>query len=811
MDRWWQDFRFGARSLRRRPAMTALALLTMALCIGANTAIFSVVHGVLLEPLPFQRPDRLVVLYESAPKLGMPQMGCSPANFNDWRQRNRVFSSLSAYHRRHFTLTGHGEPVALTGAEVSGDFFRTLGVRPLAGRWFLPEDDRPQAEKTVVLSAGLWRRRFGGDAGVLHRRIVLDGVPYAVIGVAPATLQLPGASDLWAPLALDYAKERRGAHYLGTVARLAPGVKLAGAQAELSAIAAQLARQFPADDADWGVVVGGLQDLLVEDIRPALTVLQVAVWMVLLIGCVNVASLLLARIASRGREIAVRAALGAGRWRLARQVGAEGLILSCAGGALGLLVAWWGTPALIALDPDAIPRPEAIGLRAPVLAYALLVSAATGVACGLLPALSATGASLYGELRGGGRSIAGDGGGGRGRGRAARRILVVAQVALAVTLLVGAGLLLASFSRLQAVDAGFHAPGVITAQVTLPPARYRDLPRQVELFQRVLQRIGALPGVEHAAAIDALPLAGAYQYVEVAAEGRRHASPGEDHTGRGSIVSPDYFRALRIPLLAGRGFSERDDLGSPPVAIVSRFAASRLWPGQDAVGRRLTIGKLPGRPDALWWTVVGVAADVRDTDLATEPQVEVYFPQFQIGGARAALLARGAGDPWRLVASIRSAVRQIDPDLPLDRVRTLEEVVTAALAGNRVKTLLLSVFAGLAVGLAILGVYGLISQSVGERRHEISLRMALGSQRGDAVRLLVRQGMTLVGGGLAIGLAGAFGFSRLLQDQLYKVAAADRWTYGAVLALLAAVALLAAWLPARRAARADPIDALRHE
>jgi putative ABC transport system permease protein len=802
----WQDLRFAARSLPRAPGFAAFTLLTLALVLGANTAIFSVVEGVLLRPLPFPQPDELVVVAENGPSPALLYMSCSPPNFDDWRRQNHVFASLTAYRRGRFALTGGAGPQALDGAAVTGDFFRTLGVRPLAGRLLEPADDRPGGEPVVVLGADLWHRRFGGDPAIVHRRIALDGRSYTVVGVAPATLQYPETSGLWVPLGLDYAKERRQAHYLGVLGRLKPGVSLARAQAEMSAIAGRLERQYPAEDKGWSVALTGLKDSTVQTIQPALAMLQLAAWLVLSIGCANVANLLLARMGSREREIAVRAALGAGRWRLARQIAAESVILFSAGGALGLLLAGWGTRSLVALDPGAIPRAETIGIDLRVLAYTLLVSVATGAVCGLLPALAATGGHLEEALRQGGRALAG----GR-RGRLARRALVLGEVALTLMLLVGAGLLIRSFSRLQAVDLGFRPQGVLAATLTLPAARYPDPALQGRFFERAVERIAALPGVEHAASIDALPLSGSTQVVEVAAEGRPPLKPGEDPGGDGSMVSPDYFAAMKIPLLAGRCFSEGDDLKSTPVVIVSRFAAARLWPGQDAIGRRLTFGRLPTRPEARWWRVVGVVGDVRDTAPGLKPQMEVYIPQLQISGARSTLVVRTAGDPRRLIAPIRRAVQELDPDLPLFRVETLEQVVAATLAENRVKTLLLGIFAGLALVLAAAGVYGLVSHSVGERGREIGIRVALGEQRDEVVRMIVGQGMRVVAAGLALGMAGAYAFGRVLAGQLYQVGVADPWTFAGAPIVLAAVALLANWLPARRATRRDALEALREE
>ena len=534
MDTWWQDLRFGIRSLLRHPAVAALGLLTLALGTGANTAIFSLVDGVLLKPLPFPHSERIVILVDNAPKLGLTEFASSPPNFKDWRGQNRVFSSLDAMRLRRFTLTGDGgEPEALAGAAVTGDFFRTVGVLPLAGRLLAPQDDRPGGERVVVLSAALWRRRFGGDPGILQRRITIDGLPYTVVGVSPRTFDFPRALELWVPLALDYAKEDRGSHYLHVIGRLKPGVSLARAQADMSAIAGRLERQFPAQDASWGVALTRLQDYLVEEVRPQLLVLQAAVWVVLLIAGTNVANLLLARMGARRREIAVRAALGAGRLRMVRQIVAESTLLFVAGGALGLLVAHWGTRLLIALDPDAIPRAEEIGIDGRVLAYALLVSMVTGVLFGLVPALSAIGGNPYGALREGGPAVAS----GR-RARRASSVLVLAEVALALVLLVGAGLLIQSFARLVAVHPGFDPQGVITVRLSLPAARYPDAPRQSAFWEQVLARLRTLPGVEQAAIIYPLPLSDSNQFFPFVAEGRPAPKPGSNRTPTGTSSAP---------------------------------------------------------------------------------------------------------------------------------------------------------------------------------------------------------------------------------------------------------------------------------
>jgi putative ABC transport system permease protein len=807
MDSLWKDLRFGVRTLLRSPAVTALALLTLALGIGANTAIFSVVSGVLLEPLAFPRPDELVVVIDSAPKLGFPQFSASPPNFKDWREQNQVFSSLDAMARGRFTLTAKGaQPQAVAGAEVTGDFFRTLGVRPHLGRLLAPADDRPGGERVAVLSHELWHRRFGGDPGILNRRITIDGRAHTVVGVAPPALKFPRQSELWVPLALDFSKSSRGAHYLSVVGRLKPGVSLERAQADLSAIARRLELQYPAQNTDWGVVLTRLRDVMVRDIRPALTMLQRAVWVVLLIACANVANLLLARMGSREREIAVRTALGAGRLRLARQIIAESVILFAAGGALGLLVALWGTRTLVALNPDAIPRAEGIGIDARVLVYTLLISVATGVVFGLVPALSAIGGRLSGALKEGGRAMAG----GR-RGNLVRDVLVIGEVALALMLLVGAGLLIQSFARLQSVDPGFKPRGVITAQVSLPAVKYPDDPRQAAFFQHALERIRSLPGVQHAASIYPLPLSsGSGFQLSFVVAGRPVPKPGEEQSAHVRFISPDYFRTMEIPALKGRAFTEQDGIDDQRVAVVNREMASRIWPGVDPLGQRLTFGD-PTQPTAKWMTVVGVVADVRGSNLGNESEMELYCSQYQNPSSEAALVVRTAADPLSLVAPIRRALQEIDGDLPLDKVQTMEQVVSSSLAQNRVKTVLLGIFAALALVLAAVGVYGLVSFSVAQRTHEIGIRIALGARRVEVLAMIIRQGMKLIAIGLAVGLGGAFASSRLLADQVYKVSVVDPLTYIGVPVVLTAVALLANWLPARRATRVDPLAALRSE
>ena len=805
METWLQDLRFGVRTLRRTPLATGVALLILALGIGANTAIFSVISGVLLEPLPYPRPERLILAIDSAPRHGFPSFASSPPNFRDWREQNRSFQTLDAYDSECYNLAGGARPVAVQGAAVSGDFFRTLGVVPLHGRFFRPEDDRPGAEPVAVVSYDLWRSTFGADPGLVGRRIQLDGRARTVIGIAPRGLAFPRRAAVWLPLALDYAKEGRGGHYLVVLGRLKPGVTLPQAQADMSAIAARLERLYPVTNTAWGVRLEPLLDRMIADVKPALVLLERAVWVVLLIACANVANLLLARTSSRGRELAVRAALGAGRRRLIRQVVSESVVLFTGGGALGLAFAWAGTRALLAVNPDAIPRAEAVGLDGRVLLYTLAVSLVSGVLVGLVPALSAAGGRLYASLREGGRAVAGG-----QRSRLLRHGLVMGEVALALALLITAGLLLRSFARLQAVRPGFEPRGVITAVLSLPDVKYPDEARQAQFFAQLLPRVQSLPGVAHAATVFPLPLSGDNYVLSFAVAGRPTPAPTEVPRANVVAISPDYFHTMAIPLLAGRAFTDQDRIGSLPVLIVNRVMARKIWPGESPLGKRITFDP-PADPKARWLTVVGLVGDVRAAALSKEPASQAYWPQLQRPFGEVALVLRTSRPPALLVPPVREAVQALDRELPLDRVQALETVVAASLAGSRVKTLLIGVFGALALLLAAVGIYGLVSYTVAQRTHEIGIRVALGAGHRAVQGMVIGQGMGLVAAGLAAGLALAWAAAGLVADQLFEVSATDPLTWAGVPLVLAAVALLANWLPARRATRVDPLETLRAE
>ncbi len=805
MESFWHDLRFGVRMLRRNPLTTGLALLILALGIGANTAIFSVISGVLLEPLPIPHPERVIRVMDSAPRHGFPRFSSSAPNYRDWRDQNHSFATLDAYSDEHFNLTGGIRPDAVDGSSVTGNFFRTLGLEPLLGRFFRPEDDRPGAEPVAVLSAELWHAYFGADPGIVGRRVQVDGRYRTVVGVTRSDFTFPSTARIWVPLALDYARESRGAHSLGVLGRLKPGVSLEQARAEMSAIASHLERQYPDSNTGWGVELLALRDRLVEDIRPALVLLERAVWVVLLIACANVANLLLVRMTARGREIALRSALGAGRRRLIRQVVAESVVLFLTGGVLGLLLAWAGTRALLTLKPDAVPRAGNVGLDGRVLLYTLLLALATGALVGLVPALAAAGGRVGAALKEGGRAVAGG-----GRSRWLRNGLVVGEVALTLVLLIAAGLLLRSFVRLQGVRPGFEPNGVMTAVLSLPSVKYPAERQRALFFEQLMERVHVLPGVAAAAAVYPLPLSGEGFVLQFEVEGRPRPAPTEVPRADIMVITPGYLRAMTIPLLAGRALTAQDRIGSQPVILINRTMAGRIWPGESPLGKRVTFGD-PGDAKATWLTVVGVVGNVRASELGKEAVSQIYLPAYQRPSPESVLVLRTTGAPERLVAPVRQVVQGLDRDLPLDRVQTLDAVVAESLAADRVKTLLIGMFGGLALVLAAVGIYGLVSYSVAQRTHEIGIRVALGAGRGAVQRMVIGQGMGLVLLGLAAGLAGSVAVGRLIASQLYEVSATDPWTYAGVPLLLAAVALAANWVPARRATRVDPLEALRVE
>jgi len=794
-----QDVRYALRSLRRHPVFAFTAILTLALGIGANTAIFSAVYGVLLRPLPYPEPDRLLTIWGHHASIGRET--ASLPDFLDWRQA-RSFSGMAAWANATYTVTGTGEPQVVTGAQVTPNYFRVLGVTVPQGRDFRDEEERGGA-RVAVLSQGYWQRAYGGRPDVVGRQITLSGAPYTIVGVGARGLALPEDVDIWAPLQIDTTLGRRN-DFLQVIGRLAPGVSPEAAGVELATIARRLESEYPNSNAGWGVELIGLQERMVGEIRPALLVFMGAVGLVLLIVCANVANLMLARVAAREREVTIRAALGASRRRLVRQLLTESVLLALAGGVLGLGLAVWGVSALRNLDPGTLPRLDEVRLDGGALAFALVLSLGTGLLFGVIPALRVLGFDLRGGLAEGGRALSGTRSGTR-----TRTALVLAEVALASVLLVGAALLLRSFVGLQRVDPGFTTHGILTARVTLPRARYDDPARQVAFADALLEHARALPGVSGAALSTSAPVDDGLSYWAIALAGEQ--PPPE--VVQDAVVyrtSAEFFQTFGLPLIRGRLFASSDRGESTPVAIVSQSLAQRYWPGRDPVGSRLTFGN-PTDSTSTWMTVVGVVGDVRQEGAVSPAYPQIYVPFAQVSGRSMVVALRTGQDPLALVPSLKQALASVDPNLALSRVTTMEQRVAGTLARPRVNALLLAAFAATALILAALGIYGVIAYSVVQRTREMGIRIALGARAKDVLGLVMRQGLAPVLIGLAIGLAAAAVGSRVLRSLLYGVAATDLATYAAVAAFLAAVAAAASYVPARRAARSDPMTALRTE
>ncbi|HLM55515.1 MAG TPA: ABC transporter permease, partial [Pyrinomonadaceae bacterium] len=763
-----------------------------------NTAIFSVVNAVLLRPLPYKDPGRLVMLWENDTQEGNDRNPVAPANFVDWQKQNGTCAELAFYNQPGgVNVTGGGaEPERVIGAGVSPNIFSVLGVQPARGRTF---SDSEAAGHEVIISHGFWLRRFGGDPEVVGRQITLDAEILDVVGVMPAEFQLPEETEMWWANMDGSLATMRVRHFLRVVGRLKPGVPIEQARADFDTIARRLAGQYPETNTGYGVNVVTLHDQFVGDVRPALLLLLGAVGFVLLIACANVANLMLARSAARQKEMAVRAALGAGRLRLVRQLLTESLLLAAAGGAAGLLFAYWGSDLLAALGGSGLPRGARVGVDGRVLAFTCATTLLTGLAFGFVPAWAGAKLGVQGILKEGGRGATGR--------RAGRRLLVVTEIACALMLLIGAGLLIKSFMRLQAVEPGFDPSGVLTMQFSLPDARYSE-PQQVAAFYgQLVERVRALPGVGAAGAVSRLPLAGDRSTMGLAVEGRPVVSGQYDEV-HFRAVTPDYLRTLGVPLRAGRELEERDGPEAPQVVLVNETTARKHWPGADAVGRRVKLGPNAQGP---WVTVVGVVGDVRNFGLESEARPEVYAPHRQSPQGRMRLVLRTGGDPLGLVPAVRSAVRSLDPELPFSQVTTMEELLARSVAQRRLSTLLLGGFAGTALLLAALGIYGVMAYSVTQRAREIGIRMALGARGGDVVRMVLRQGMALALAGVACGMAAGLVAARLMRGLLYGVSAVDPLTFFGMAGVLTCVALLACYVPARRATKIDPLIALRAE
>jgi putative ABC transport system permease protein len=795
--------------LLKKPAFTVVALIVLALGIGANTAIFSIVNAVFLRPLPYPQPDRIVQLWEVIKQEPGEHYTLSPHNLSEWREASRSFEQMAGYRYSSFTLTGGDRPEWYSGAQASWSLFRALGVSPAHGRDFLPEEDSPGRNRVAILSHGLWQRRFASDESIVGQTLILNGESFTVVGVMPEGFQFPDSVELWSPLGIDLDRVNRGSHFLSAIGRLKPGVSLDQARAEMGAVASTLEERYPDNNSGRGVAIVPLHEGLYGDLRPALMVLLGAVGLVLLIACANVANLLLTRAMTRQKEIAVRAALGAGRRRLLRQFLTESLLLALAGCALGILLSMWAIDLLVTSSPGQIPRASEIGLDATVLGYTLLVSLVTGAIFGLAPALHVTGTDLIEALKESRQtSLAGPG------RRRLGGLLVISEIALALVLLIGAGLLINSFLFLQRIDPGFDPKNVLTMTVSLPRYKYPDGQKRVDFFEQSLQRISSIEGVEAAGAISDLPFSGSRSTSSFSIEGRPPARPGEATTADRRIITMDYFKAMGVPLLAGRHFTDRDRKGAPPVVIINRRMAETFWPGEAALGKRLRIGapeETAYYGEAVWREVIGIVGDLKHDRLAGEFAPEMYLPILQSPESRMFLAVRGKGSLQGLAESVQSAILEIDKDQPVYSINMMERRLSRAVAPQRFITILLGIFAGGALLLAAIGIYGVMSYSVTQRTNEIGIRMALGAERSDIFRLVVGQGMKLTLIGVAAGLAGAVGLTRLMKSLLYGVSATDPVTFIAVTVVLAAVSLLACYVPARRATKVDPMVALRYE
>jgi putative ABC transport system permease protein len=798
-----QDLRYGWRMLVNKPAFTLIAVITLSLGIGANTAIFSVVNSVLLRPLPYPNAERLMTIWEDhSARNGPVNEWTSPTGFEDWRDQAKSFDHVVALQGWGPTLTGQGDPEQLVGAQVSHDTFAMLGVAPALGRSFRPEEDQRGVESVVIISHRLWRQRFGADSSLVGKRISLNGESRVVIGVMPAAFKfpiIPGA-DIWRPIQPVLGPGcQRGCITIRVMARLKPEVTEAQARAELNAIAARIEQQFPDTNTKVGVTLVTLHEFLVGPVKTQMLALLVAVGFVLLIACANVANLLLARSATLEKEIAIRASLGAGRWRIARQLLSESLLLAVIGGAVGLSLAYGLVNLLVSFSPQGTPRLDEIGVDLRALGYAMAITVLTGLLFGTAPVWQLFKADLNQSLRDGGKGLHV-----ARSGRRALSALVVAETALALTLLVGAGLLIRSFIRLQRVDPGFNPRNVLTAVVTLPPAVYPERNQIAPFYGQLLERIKALPGVQSAAAVSSLPLAGFDSDAGFVIEGRPALQPDQRPVAWTSSVSPDYFRTMGMRLTAGREFTEYDNENAARVVIISEATGRRHFPNEAPVGKR--IGN--GRPDG-WREIVGVTADVKHFGLNQDARVSMFFPHRQQPARRMVIVARTTADPMSLSSALRGAVASMDKNLAVSNISAMEEITAQSIGQERFTLLLLGLFSALALLLAVAGIYGVMSYAVAQRTHEIGVRVTLGAQTRDVLRLVVTQGMALVLAGVGIGLASALALTRFIRGLLFGVNATDPMTFAGVAALLALVALVACYVPARRASKVDPMIALR--
>ncbi len=818
----WQDVRYGGRMLLKNPGVTIIVIIALALGIGANTAIFSVVNAVLLRPLPYDHADQLVFLNEKSPVLD--EMSISYPNFSDWRAQNQTFEKMGVYNRGSYNLTGAGEAERIITAQMSADLFSVLRVNALHGRVFTNEEDKPGGTPVVVLSYGLWQRRFGGQTSILNQAITLNGKSYTVIGVMPQSYAYPSRAEMYVPvgqLSDEVSWKQRGNHPgLYGVARLKPGMTIEQADADMNTIAANLEKQYPDSNAGNRVRLRPLMEIFVVDVRRALWVIFGAVGFVLLIACANIANLLLARATARKKEMAIRTAVGASRWRIARQLLTESALLSLVGGGIGLVLARWGIDLILYVSPDAIPRSREIGLDWTVLAFTIGISFLTGILFGLIPAIQAGEVAVHETLKESGRGTSGR--------QWLRSSLVVVEVATTLVLLIGAGLLIRSFYLLQKVNPGFSHEHLTSFSVALPQKKYANEEAQAGFYNSLLENIRALPGVESVAAASGLPLGNNGWQTSFVVNGQPRPERDRTPLMEACLVTPDYFRAMNIPLLRGRVFTDRDDrshlagqdlskldeiqraMAAVKSVVIDEEFARRYWPNEEAVGRRIRIGGADN--DNPLVEVIGVVGRVKMESLnQNSDRVQGYFPFNQLPQEGMTVIIKGASDPNQLISSVRNVVKTIDQDQPIYSPRTMDEIRAESVAGERLNLTLLTLFAGIALVLAIVGIYGVMSYSVTQRTHEIGIRMAIGARPGDVFKMILGHGMKLALIGVAVGLLGAFALTRLMATMLFGVEPTDVTTFAGISIMLITVALLACYLPGRRATKVEPTISLRYE
>jgi len=807
-----QDLKYGLRMLWKSPAVTAVAIIALTLGIGANTAIFSVVHAVLLRSFPYSNGDRLAIVWENRGR-GKPnaQNVINMGNFFDWKAQNTVFSDMAAFFDRNVNLTGDGEPEEVPSQLATTNLFSLLGVNAIKGRTFLPDDGKNEQARVVVISYDLWQRRFGGNANIIGRKITLNNLPNEIVGVLPPDVgwfvqkgsMIHHPPEIWTPWQVDDDSRGRHGRFARAVARLKPGVTIEQAQNEMTVIGARLEQQYPDFNAKWGVTVVPLRTQFTGEIRKPLLVLLGAVGFVLLIACANVANLLLARAASRKREIALRAGLGASRWRIARQLLTESVLLSAFGGGLGLLLAIWGTRALLALSPPELIDMRGTTVNLPVLLFTIGLTLVTGIVFGLVPAFEASRFDLSEPLKESGKSIIGG-----TRAKRMRSVFVVAQVALALVLLVGAGLLMKSLNRLQSVESGFDPNNLLTMRVSLPERKYDTDPKLINFFRQAVEQIRNLPGVESVGAINTLPFDGPYSGTRLEILGQPKRPRGQELSTGVCVTDANYFQTMRIPLKRGRFYTPQEVTEMRHVVVVNEAFAREIFPGQDPIGQRVTINM---KDENVPSEIIGVVGNNKAKGLDADVEPMAFWPHAELVYPAMTIAIRTQGDSTSVVSGARNAIHQLDPNQPIGEVATMDALLAKSMARARFNSTLLAIFSLVALVMAAVGIYGVMSYSVLQRTHEIGVRMALGAQRAHVLRLMLKQGLILAIIGVVVGLAAAFGLTRIISTLLFEVRATDKLTFVAVSLGLFAVTVLASYIPAWRATRVDPLVALRYE